>query len=81
MKKKLHKAISHNELNHIYDLGKKNGALGGKILGAGGGGFFLFYVSFEKRSFFLKRMNFLTNISFEFEDRGSQIIFNSIKKN
>jgi len=80
MKKKLHKDISNNELNCIYDLGKKNGALGGKILGAGGGGFFLFYVPFEKRSFFLKKMNFLTNIPFEFEDRGSQIIFNSIKK-
>jgi D-glycero-alpha-D-manno-heptose-7-phosphate kinase len=81
MKKKLHKDISNNELDYIYDLGKKNGALGGKILGAGGGGFFLFYVPFEKRSFFLKKMNFLTNIPFEFEDRGSQIIFNSIKKN
>ena len=80
MKKKLHKDISNNELNYIYDLGKKNGALGGKILGAGGGGFFLFYVPFEKRSFFLKKMNFITNIPFEFEDRGSQIIFNSIKK-
>lgn len=79
MKKKLHKNISNTEIDNFYNLAKKNGALGGKILGAGGGGFFLFYVPIEKRVFFLKKMNFLTNIPFKFEDSGSQIIFNSSK--
>lgn len=77
IKKKLHKDISNIEIDNIYNLAKKNGALGGKILGAGGGGFFVFYVPEEKRSFFLKKMNFLTYISFNFENSGSQIIFNN----
>jgi len=79
MKKKLHKNISNSEIDNFYNLAKKNGALGGKILGAGGGGFFLFYVPIEKKEFFLRKMNFLTNIPFKFEDSGSQIIFNSSK--
>lgn len=79
MKKKLHKYISNTEIDNFYNLAKKNGALGGKILGAGGGGFFLFYVPVEKRESFLKKMNFLTNVPFKFEDSGSKIIFNSSK--
>jgi D-glycero-alpha-D-manno-heptose-7-phosphate kinase len=81
MKKKLHKNVSNYEIDNCYNLAKKNGALGGKILGAGGGGCFLFFVPIEKRDFFLKKMNFLTNIPFQFEDSGSQIIFNSGKNN
>lgn len=79
MKKSLHKNISNSKIDNFYNLAKKNGALGGKILGAGGGGFFLFFVPIEKREFFLKKMNFLINIPFQFEDSGSQIIFNSSK--
>lgn len=81
IKKKLHKNISNTDIDNFYDLGKKNGALGGKILGAGGGGCLLFYVPLEKRDFFLKKMDFLTYIPFEFENYGTQIIFNSNKKN
>jgi D-glycero-alpha-D-manno-heptose-7-phosphate kinase len=77
MKKKLHKNVSNNELDDIYNLAKTNGSLGGKILGAGGGGCFLFYVPFDKREFFLKKMKFLTHIPFDFENSGSQIIFNN----
>lgn len=77
IKKKLDKNITNSFIDEIYDKGKIYGALGGKILGAGGGGFFLFYVSKEKQNFFLKKMNFLTNIPFKFETSGSQIIFNN----
>ena len=42
-KKKLAKGITNSDFDKIYDLAKDNGALGGKISGAGGGGFFTFY--------------------------------------
>jgi D-glycero-alpha-D-manno-heptose-7-phosphate kinase len=77
IKKKLDKNITNSFIDDIYEKGKKYGALGGKILGAGGGGFFLFYVQKDKRNFFLRKMNFLTNIPFKFETSGSQIIFNN----
>jgi D-glycero-alpha-D-manno-heptose-7-phosphate kinase len=77
IKKKLDKNITNSFIDEIYNKGKIYGALGGKILGAGGGGFFLFYVLKEKQNFFLQKMNFLTNIPFKFETSGSQIIFNN----
>jgi D-glycero-alpha-D-manno-heptose-7-phosphate kinase len=78
-KKRRSPIMTNEKINQWYDGALKNGALGGKILGAGGGGFFLFYVPIEKRNFFLKKMNFLTNVPFKFEDSGSQIVFNSSK--
>lgn len=74
IKKKLSKNISNSSVDSIYKLAIKNGALGGKILGAGGGGFFLFYVPIEIKKRFLKKMDFLLNIDFKFEDEGSRII-------
>ena len=74
IKKKLSKRITNSSVDEIYDLAKKNGAKGGKILGAGGGGFFLFYVPKEKRKRFLGKMNFLVNVNFEFENDGSKIL-------
>lgn len=76
IKKNLHQSISNKNLDEIYDLAIKNGALGGKILGAGGGGFYLFYVEQEKQKRFFKNMKKFTIIPFEFENQGSEIIFN-----
>ena len=47
LKKNLSNKISNNKLDELYDLALKNGALGGKILGAGGGGFLLVYMKEE----------------------------------
>ena len=80
IKKNLHKKISNNFLNDIYDQAIRNGAIGGKILGAGSGGFFLFYVPKEKHKFFLKKMNKFTSIPFKFETEGSKIIFRDKNK-
>ena len=57
----------------------KNGATGGKLLGAGAGGFFLFYVSEEKQKFFFNKMKKFTTIPFKFEYEGSKIIFKDSK--
>ena len=81
IKKKLDKNITNSFLEDIYDCAMLNGAIGGKILGAGAGGFFLFYVSEEKQNFFLKKMNSLTHVPFKFENSGSEIIFNDNKNN
>ena len=78
IKKKLSKNISNTSIDNIYAKAKKSGALGGKLLGAGGGGFLLFYVPLWKKKFFLKKMNFLTNVNFNFENYGSKIIYKSI---
>ena len=46
--------MTYGSLDEIYNLAIKKGALGGKILGAGGGGFFLLYVPYERQNNFLK---------------------------
>ena len=53
-----------------------NGALGGKLLGAGGGGFFLFYVNKKNKNKFLKSFHDLIKIDFDFEENGVKIIYN-----
>ena len=73
-KRKLSSSISNNLIDELYNLALKNGALGGKILGAGGGGFLLFYIPEEKqRNFLLKFKNYV-NVPFKFSTKGSEII-------
>tara|TARA_B100001027_G_C16234327_1_gene316278 strand:+ start:207 stop:1208 length:1002 start_codon:yes stop_codon:yes gene_type:complete len=79
IKKKISKSISNTGIDNIYLKAKKSGALGGKLLGAGGGGFLLFYVPEERKKFFIKKMNFLTHIDFNFENTGSKIIYKNLK--
>ena len=76
-KKELSKHISSKFIDNLYNKGLKNGALGGKILGAGGGGFLLFYVDEKKIDQFKKSLGNFTIIPFNFENRGSKIIFNN----
>ena len=76
-KKELSKHISSNFIDNLYEKGLKNGAIGGKILGAGGGGFLLFYVDEKKIPKFIKSLKNYTVIPFKFENKGSKIIFNN----
>ena len=75
MKKKLGKSITNNKIDNLYEHALKNGALGGKILGAGGGGFLLLYMKQKDRIKFLNKKNKIINIPFKFSDTGSEIIF------
>lgn len=77
IKKSLANNISNNYLNGLYNYGIESGAYGGKLLGAGGGGFMLFYVPIKNIKLFLKKFKKNLIIPFEFEDKGSQIIYNS----
>jgi len=76
-KKELSKNITSDYIDSIYSKAIKNGALGGKILGAGGGGFFLFYVKEGKELNFKRSFKKYPIISFKFENKGSHIIFNN----
>lgn len=73
-KRRVSKKISSLKLDAIYDSAKQHGALGGKLLGAGGGGFFLFYAPPYQKHALLSHLksNGLSAQSFRFEERGLQ---------
>jgi len=77
-KKDLSKLISNDKIDQLYDISIRNGALGGKLLGAGGGGFLLLYIKKEKQRKFLSKFNNLINIPFKFSNRGCEVILNSL---
>lgn len=74
IKRKTGNTVSTNSIDELYDKGFKAGALGGKLLGAGGGGFLVFYVEPDKQEKVKKAMEDLLYIPFEFEDGGTRVI-------
>ena len=66
--------VSNNSIDELYDKGIKAGALGGKLLGAGGGGFLLFYVEKDMQENVLKALGELMYVPFQFEEEGSTVI-------
>jgi D-glycero-alpha-D-manno-heptose-7-phosphate kinase len=74
IKKSLTNKISNAGIDEIYQAGLDAGALGGKLLGAGGGGFMLFYVPPERRDALRRRLKDLLCVPFGFSNRGSQVI-------
>lgn len=75
LKKSLTKNISNSAIDDIYETGRAAGAIGGKLLGAGGGGFVLFYVQPDKKMTLIKALNGLMHVPFRFDYMGSQIIY------
>lgn len=75
LKKSLSNRISNSQIDDIYSIAIKNGALGGKLLGAGGGGFILFYVKDGNKEKLLTCLKRLLYVPFKFENAGSQIIY------
>lgn len=75
LKRRTGKGVSNDAIDALYDRGIKAGALGGKLLGAGGGGFLVFYVKPENRSNLLKEMAELLNVPFRFSDDGASVIY------
>jgi D-glycero-alpha-D-manno-heptose-7-phosphate kinase len=76
LKRGLSSAISSDFLDDIYNRATKAGAIGGKLLGAGGGGFFVFYVPDENKQQVLEALKDLHEIPFRFENEGTTIIYN-----
>ena len=75
IKKEMADGISNDSIERLYKKGINAGALGGKVLGAGGGGFILFYVPRSNQKAFEDKMIKNTFLDFNFETHGSKIIF------
>ena len=75
LKKKLSPSITNYKIDNLYERAMKYGALGGKLLGAGGGGFLLIYMDKKFRKNFFKNNKNIINIPFKFSDNGTQVIF------
>ncbi len=80
VKKSLSSSISNHYIDDIYNNAVKKGALGGKLLGAGGGGFLLLYVPYFKQKSFIKFFKKLVTIPFKFTSEGSKILFTTKNK-
>ncbi|MCK4809557.1 MAG: kinase [Candidatus Omnitrophica bacterium] len=76
-KKGLSKKVSNSNIDEIYEKARKAGVIGGKILGAGGGGFILFFVKPERRKEIRKALRHLLYVPLRFDKTGSQIIYYS----
>src|SRR5271169_2218087 len=74
IKRSLTQKITNARIDEIYEAGLSAGALGGKLLGAGGGGFMLFFVAPERRQALRERLKKLLCVPFSFSNRGSQIV-------
>ncbi len=73
LKQRLASKISNNYIEDLYQLGIKNGAAGGKLLGAGGGGFMLFYCPKDKQQNLIKAMP-VRHFDFKFDNEGTKLI-------
>ena len=75
LKQKLSSKVSNNTISNIFKIAKKNKALSGKVLGAGGGGFVLFLLKNKDRKNFLESLKNYMALTPRFENLGSQIIY------
>lgn len=75
LKQRLASQISSGDVDDLYNLALRNGATGGKLLGAGGGGFFLFYCEPEKQERLAGALGSLRQMKCKFENEGTKIIY------
>lgn len=75
LKRRTGSAVSTSNIDALYQRGMEAGALGGKLLGAGGGGFLVFYVQPEKRESLKEAMKDLLRVPFHFENGGTRVLY------
>ena len=75
IKRELSSRVSTPYIDEVYATARKAGAIGGKLLGAGGGGFILLFVPHGKKENIKQKLKKLLLVPFKFEDLGSQVIF------
>lgn len=75
LKRGLNTAVSTNVIDQFYETARQAGALGGKLLGAGGGGFLLMYVRQEQQEAVRQALHGLKEIPFRFETGGARILY------
>lgn len=78
IKRSLSSKISNTAIDEAYSAARSAGALGGKLLGAGGGGFMVFYVPQEKQANVMKKLKYMLHVPFKFESGGTQIIYKNV---
>ena len=76
IKKAFSKEVSNSTIDDIYDVAMNNGASGGKLLGAGGNGFMLFYVEKDNQNSVRKALSNYREMIFDFDETGSKVVFN-----
>ena len=76
LKKTLASGISNPDLDAMYDVAMDNGAFGGKLLGAGGGGFMLFYTPADAQDKIISAMSNYKKMPMRFENSGSMVVYN-----
>ena len=76
LKKRLAGTISNGQINEMYETARRSGAIGGKIAGAGGGGFLLVYVPLECQNKVRSALQGLQELPFRLEADGTKVIFN-----
>lgn len=76
LKKKLASGVSNDVINAMYDTARKSGALGGKIAGAGGGGFLLLYCPLDKQDHVREALGHLRELPIGLERDGSKVMLN-----
>ncbi len=74
-KRKLSSAVTNSDLDKMYESARKAGAIGGKLLGAGGGGFFLFFVEKQNQDEVRNALKGYFEVEVKFESDGSRIIY------
>jgi D-glycero-alpha-D-manno-heptose-7-phosphate kinase len=73
-KRRLSDKVSSSEIDAIYEEARRAGAIGGKLLGAGGGGFLLLFVKPEQQSVVRERLKHLVHVPIEFDYSGSRVV-------
>ena len=73
-KRKLSDRVSTGQIDALYDTARSVGAIGGKLLGAGGGGFFLLFVKPEHQQKVREKLSRLVHVPFRFETAGSRVV-------
>ena len=77
LKRSIAASITNDEIDALYNKARAAGALGGKLLGAGGGGFLLFYVEQENQAAVRKALSNLVEVPFNFTDKGTGLVTNT----
>ena len=81
IKRRLTPLITNQLVDEVYEAGLDAGALGGKLLGAGSGGFILFFVKPENHDRVREKLKTLLHVPFRFENTGCQIIYYAPENN
>ena len=76
LKKQLSTKVTNSEIDDMYQSARKAGAIGGKIAGAGGGGFLILYCTGARKDDVRASLRGLRELTFRFHADGSKVIFN-----